>query len=413
MKKPVLILCIDRDNDLYEKAKVSSPLIGREKNLDGAMKLALADAEDPDSNVIFYAIKLYDQMRKEGENVEIVTLAGDRALGYKADKEISSQLDKIVRELNPSGCILISDGASDEEIIPIVKSRVNIDSTKIIFIKQAKELEKTYFVLIEKLRDPYYARTIIGIPAILLIMLALSSYIGWGWEAVAGIVGFYLLLRIFSVDELVINLIRDFRFSLERTSWIGYIGGFALFTISIVVGYQAYERGLSLSLSAEKLVTYIIGGMVWISFVGVILILISKSIDAMMEKKKYEVTKYMLYGTGATLSSLVVWVGSLWVVNLNPPYVSFGMFLLTIAASIFLGYLATMVINSYRKRIAKEMKIEGKEAINENGSYLGKIVGVDGKRDKIIIQTVFEKKYSLPLSSIVMIGDNVILRTTD
>lgn len=413
MKKPVLILCIDRDNDLYEKAKVSSPLIGREKNLDGAMRLALSDAEDPDSNVIFYAIRLYDQMKKEGESVEIVTLAGDKALGYKADKEISSQLDKIVRELNPAGCILISDGASDEEIIPIVKSRVKINSKKIIFIKQAKELEKTYFVLIEKLRDPYYARTIIGIPALLLIMISLASYIGWGWEAVAGIVGFYLLLRIFSVDELVINLIKDFRFSLERTSWIGYIGGFALFAISLVVGYQTYERGVSLGLYAEKLVTYILGSMIWISFVGVLLILISKAIDAITEKRKYEVTKYLVYGVGAALAALVLWVGSLWVVNISPPYISFGMFLFTIASSLVLGYFATMAINSYRRDIAVEMKIEGKEAINEHGSFLGKIVGVDGKRDKIIIQTVFEKKYSLPLSSIVMIGDNVVLRTRD
>ncbi|HID72329.1 TPA: DUF373 family protein, partial [Candidatus Micrarchaeota archaeon] len=164
MERPILVLCIDRDNDLYEKAKVSGPLIGRKKNLDGALKLAIADPEDPDSNAIFYSIKVFEQMKKDGHEVEVVTLTGDKNMGFKADKEISSQLDKIVRELNPVSCVLISDGASDEEIIPIIKSRLKIDSTKIVFIKQAKELEKTYFVLIEKLKDPYYARTVVGIP---------------------------------------------------------------------------------------------------------------------------------------------------------------------------------------------------------------------------------------------------------
>ena len=62
MKRPILVICVDRDNDLYEKAHVSGPLIGREKNLDGATRLALADPEDPDSNAIFYSIKLLDQI---------------------------------------------------------------------------------------------------------------------------------------------------------------------------------------------------------------------------------------------------------------------------------------------------------------------------------------------------------------
>ena len=138
MKRPILVVCVDRDNDLYEKAHVSGPLIGREKNLDGATRLALADPEDPDSNAIFYSIKLLDQMKKEGKDAEIVTLTGHKAMGYTADQEVSSQLDKIVRELNPTSCVLVSDGASDEELVPIINSRLKIDSTKIIFIKQAK-----------------------------------------------------------------------------------------------------------------------------------------------------------------------------------------------------------------------------------------------------------------------------------
>jgi putative membrane protein len=104
MKRPILVLCIDRDNDLFEKGKVSGPLVGRERNLEGATALALADPEDPDSNAIFYSVMMFDKMRGEGHSVEIVTLTGDRKLGYKADREISSQLDKIISEFNPTSC---------------------------------------------------------------------------------------------------------------------------------------------------------------------------------------------------------------------------------------------------------------------------------------------------------------------
>ncbi len=411
MSRPILVLCIDRDNDLFEKAKVSGPLIGREKNIEGAVALSLADPEDPDSNAIYYAVKVYDQLRKEGEIVEVVTLTGDKRLGYKADKEVSAQLDRICTELNPGSCILITDGVADDEVIPIIKSRIKIDSTKIVFIKQAKELEKTYVVLLEKLRDPYFAKTVLGIPGILIILLSLSSYLGYGLEPVGIIIGIYLLMRISSIDEMILDVFRDFRFSFERTSWISYIGAFAIFTIGIFVGIQTFQKGLDLALSNEKLVALVVGNTSWIAFIGLLLIMIGKSIDAVMEKKKFRITKYILYTAAAGLSTFVIFVGSSWIVNIYEPYVDFGRFLFSIAASLIAGYFVTSFVSWYRKEILTDMKIEGKEAISEQGSYLGKIVGMDAKRGRIVLQNLFDKRYTMPLSSIISVDDNVVLRS--
>jgi len=409
MKRPLVILCIDRDNDIYEKTGISGPIIGRAANLDAVVKLALADPEDSDVNALFYALKLYDQMVKEKEPVEVVTLTGDKGLGYVADRRISSQLDRITRELNPSGCILISDGASDEEVTPIIRSRLKVDSTKIVFVKQAKELEKTYFVLLEKLRDPYYAKIIIGIPALLILLISLSAFLGLGWEPVGIIVGLYLLIRMVGLDEMIMTIIKDFRFSIEKPGWIGYIGGIALFIIAGYVGFQSFESQQA-NLPGEKLAGYVMGSIVWSVFLGLLLIMLGKSVDALIEKRKYEMTRYLLYTIAAALSAFLIWVGSLWIVNLNPPYVDFGTFLLTLIVCLFLGYVSNWAINIYRLDILKDMKLEGKEAVSDHGVYLGKVVGVDVKKGKLIIQTIFEKKYFLPLSAIVAIDEKVVLR---
>lgn len=411
MKPPVLVLCIDRDNDLFEKGKVSGPLVGREKNLQGALALSLADPEDPDSNAIYYAVKVYDRMRAEGHNVEVVTLTGDRKLGYKADREVSSQLDRIITELNPTSCVLISDGAADEELVPVIKSRLRIDSTKIVFIKQAKELEKTYFVLLEKLRDPPFARTIIGMPLLLLLLASVSIYLGLGWLPIVIIVAVYGLLHVYGVEDFFLDIIKDFRFSFERTSWVGYIGALTIFTIGAFVGYQTFQKGVALGLPNEKLIALVAGGMSWILFTGLLLIMAGKSIDAVMEKKKFRITKYMLYTAAAGLSAFVVLIGSRWIVNLDEPYVDFGLFLLSIALSLLLGYVATSFVNWYRKELLMEMKIDGKEAISEHGTYLGKIVGIDARRGKLIIQTLFEKRYALPMSAVSAVDENVVLRS--
>ena len=276
---------------------------------------------------------------------------------------------------------------------------------------EAKELEKTYFVLIEKLRDPYFAKTVLGIPAILILMLSLSSYLGYGLEPVGIIIGTYLLMRIFAIDELIFDIFRDFRFSFEKTSWISYIGAFAIFTIGIFVGFQTFQKGIELGLTNEKLIALVIGNVIWIAFIGMLLIMVGKSIDAIMEKKKFKVTKYILYSAAAGLSTFVVLVGSSWIVNIYEPYVDFGRFLFSIAVSLVAGYFVTSFVNWYRKEILAEMKIEGKEAISEQGTYLGKIVGLDAKRGKIILQNVFDKRYTMPLSAITSVDESVVLRS--
>ena len=49
----LLVICVDRDNDVGEKAGISTPVIGRDACIEAAQRLALEDPEDADSNSIF------------------------------------------------------------------------------------------------------------------------------------------------------------------------------------------------------------------------------------------------------------------------------------------------------------------------------------------------------------------------
>jgi uncharacterized membrane protein len=268
-------------------------------------------------------------------------------------------------------------------------------------------------VLLEKLRDPYFAKIVLGIPAVLILLLAVSSYLQLGWEPVAAIVGLYLLLRIFNVDELVIGVLEDLRFSFERTSWIGYVGAAAILAIAVFVGYQTAQNGIAMKLAPDKLVALVVGSTVWIALIGLLMIMAGKGMDAINDRKKYTATKYLLYSSAAVMATVVVMVGSMWIANMNEPYVDFGTFLLTIAASVVFGYIATWSVNWYRKEILLEMKIEGKEAISEHGAYLGRIVGVDARKGRLVVQTIFEKKFTVPITAVSSVEDSVIVKSGD
>ena len=45
----LLVICVDRDNDVGEKAGIVTPVFGRDACIEAAQRLALEDPEDADS----------------------------------------------------------------------------------------------------------------------------------------------------------------------------------------------------------------------------------------------------------------------------------------------------------------------------------------------------------------------------
>jgi putative membrane protein len=121
-----LILCVDRDDDLGRKAGVESPIIGRRRNLDAAIALGIADPEDSDTNALLAAIHLHDKelKRLEGtsDQVEVATVVGHSSLGLKADRKLAEELDEVLALVRPDEAILITDGAEDEQILPLLQA---------------------------------------------------------------------------------------------------------------------------------------------------------------------------------------------------------------------------------------------------------------------------------------------------
>ena len=71
----IIIICIDRDDDIGIKGGMNTPIVGKELCIEAGTSLAIEDPEDSDCNAIFGAIKSYEEFRTKGYDVE-VTLSG-------------------------------------------------------------------------------------------------------------------------------------------------------------------------------------------------------------------------------------------------------------------------------------------------------------------------------------------------
>lgn len=408
INKKTLVLCVDRDNDLKEKAGISGPFIGRAANLDAATKLALSDPEDTDANTIFETIKLFDQLSKEHKGAEyrIVTVTGSSRLGMHADREITRQLDRVLRDFPATSCVFVTDGAEDEVVLPIVSSRMKIDSARVVTMKQAKELEKTYFVLLEKLREPYYRNILIGIPALVLLAFAISDILGFGWKPVVVLLGLYLLLKGFGFEESISSSVSSFKVSLESTSFVLYIAAIPLALISLWLGFQQYTTSLATIGDPVKVAAYTLSAVLILMPWAVILVLLGKSIDLWRDNRRFELLRQFLYIMFILLLWYLVSSACDWVVA----NAYFSDFVRAIVISMFFAYIAVEAMKALRTRFASEMKLENKETLTEVGSFIGRIVGVDRKKGYFLVQTPLGQKLTFSFERISSIGEKVVVR---
>jgi len=229
-----LVLCVDRDDDLGTKAKVTSPVVGRDAALTAATKLALADPEEADANAIFAAVKKYDELVRAKTPCEVAVVCGEVNRGFEADRKLGRQITSLLSGSAYSGVVLVSDGGDDEQVVPIIQSIKPIVSVERVAVKHSESVEETYQVLGKYLRmlvfDPHYSKYALGVPGLIFVLVGIL--IAVGQTAVAALVtllvlGGAFLVRGFGVDRTVAGM-------LQRGP-TGYIRLFSLVAGVIVV----------------------------------------------------------------------------------------------------------------------------------------------------------------------------------
>jgi putative membrane protein len=305
--KKIIIICIDRDADILQKVGEKGPIVGREKVMDVAVRLGLADPTDTDTNTLFESLKLYDNFKKEGRDVEIITLVGSPDVGVTSDMEISRQLTKVLGKWKADGAIVVTDGAEDEFILPIIQSRLDIISLSRVIVRQSEKLESTYYMIKEFLKDmvndPKLSRLIIGLPGIAAVLYVLFPQ--YGWRLIVGVLGVFLVIKGFALEDPIQKGIDEF-----KSSFIAGKISFFTYAVSALLGivgvWQGYNEVLNIGdgyINLLDATPHFIAGSIDLLTYAAIVALIGKSIDAISEGQS--VWKYI---------SLTVFTVAMWLI---------------------------------------------------------------------------------------------------
>jgi putative membrane protein len=232
----ILVLCIDRDDDIGSKGGIETPIVGRDHCINAGTRLAIEDPEDSDANAIFGAIKTYEELIAKGYNSEVALVAGKFNRGIEADEKISLEIQEILNRYKADAAVLVSDGEDDETVIPIVQAMIPLISIQRIIIKHSRSVEYSYAVLGRYIKmlvyDPRYSKFFLGVPGALLVASGLATVFGLTREAIAlalSILGGAFIIRAFDIDKALVSLGRP-----TPTAFIKIFSAFAGVLIILV-----------------------------------------------------------------------------------------------------------------------------------------------------------------------------------
>ncbi len=406
MSERLLVLAVDIDNDLYRKTKISGPVIGKNEIIKAAAKLALADPQETDANTMFEAAHKFDELKGKGNSVRVATITGAEDEGYQADAELSRQIDILVDRFRPDACVLVTDGQSDQRVLPLLKSRIKVNSVDLVRMKQAEQFENTYFTIIEKLKEPHYARVVFGIPAVLLLLFALSYYLHLGWQFPVALIGLYLLLKGFGLEDYIVSSFKGLGFSINRVTFILYMASILFFIMSIIVGYGTYQHSLLITSNQLTQASYFVEGLLLLLPISLIIYLVGRMIDLESRHYRYRAINQGTYMGYAIITLALFYFVVEWFIG----QIYFYQLLEFSIIVIILGYLVSYISYALKRRAVRRSKLKDKSVVNDIGAYIGKVVGVDSNKGYMMIKTDYGSTLKFDIDRITNVSDKIIIR---
>ncbi|ELZ91676.1 hypothetical protein C440_15219 [Haloferax mucosum ATCC BAA-1512] len=247
-----LVLCVDRANDIGRKSGLSTPVVGWEAVRSLVTDVGLADPEDSSVNCLLEALRVTRELRDEREDAEVAVISGASETTVGADRAVARQLDELVELYDVESAVVVTDSAEDERLVPVIESRLRVDAVDRVVVRQAHDIESTYYLLKQFLADEELRSTVlvpVGVGLLLVPLLLVQFEPAVAMAGVAALLGAVLLYKGLAIDEFLSDVPEQVRDSL-------YSGQVSVVTYAVAAGLAI----VGLFIGALEVQTPSIGG---------------------------------------------------------------------------------------------------------------------------------------------------------
>ena len=360
----LLVICIDRDDDLGRKTGISTPVVGRNACIEAAQRLALEDPEDADSNSIFFAVKTYEDLVSKGYKAQVITVTGVENRGVQADEKVASEIKSVLKKFSANGAVIVSDGEDDEMVIPVIQSVIPVISVQRVVMQVSRTIEHSYAVFGKFLKlvmyNPKYSKFFLGVPGILLLIGGIGAVTGYNVEIFAvliTILGGAFLIRAFDIDKAWTNWAKPTPEGFTRMFTL--ITGLILIAASVPAGITTVspenisgDIGIINLITDEVVIGQFVSGMIPFLWIGLGTIFVGILFSNWLNRKLRHISDLLriivlvaLYPTVHQFTNILMYEES-----------SFSLILPLVAGFAVTAASATLLIRRYRKRGSRELE---------------------------------------------------------
>jgi len=360
----LLVICIDRDDDLGRKTGIPTPVVGRNACIEAAQRLALEDPEDADSNSIFFAVKTYEDLVSKGYKTQVVVVTGVENRGVQADEKVASEIKLVLKKFSADGAVIVSDGEDDEMVIPVIQSVIPVISVQRVVMQVSRTIEHSYAVFGKFLKlvmyNPKYSKFFLGVPGILLLIGGIGAVTGYNAEIFAVLVtilGGAFLIRAFDIDKAWSNWAKPTPEGFTRMFTL--ITGLILIAASVPAGITTVSPenipsnlGIINLITDEVVIGQFVSGMIPFLWIGLGTIFVGILFSNWLNRKLRHISDLLriivlvaLYPTVHQFTNILMYEES-----------SFTLILPLVAGFAVTAASATLLIRRYRKKGNNELE---------------------------------------------------------
>ena len=236
-----LVVCVDRDDDIGTKTGLETPVSGWEAVRSLVTEVGLADPEDASVNCLLETLRVARDLRDGDEDVIVAVISGAADSMVGRDRAVANQTDALIAEHAPDSAIVVIDSAQDERLVPIIESRVRVDAVDRVVVRQARDIESTYYLLKQFLADEELRQTVlvpVGLALLAFPILLMAFGPAIAVSSITAVIGLFVLYKGLGVDDHLTDLpteIRDALYS-GRVSIVTYVVAAGLSLVGLFAG---------------------------------------------------------------------------------------------------------------------------------------------------------------------------------
>ena len=159
--------------------------------------------------------------------------SSSRGTSVTVDRTIARQVDALIATYEPDAAVVVIGAVDDEQLVPIIESRVRVDAVDRVVVRQARDIESAYYLLKQFLADEELRQTVlVPIGAALLVfpvLMVLTDRPATAVAAIAAVIGSFFLYKGLGVDDALGAFTLKVREAL-------YSGRVSIVTYAVAVG---------------------------------------------------------------------------------------------------------------------------------------------------------------------------------